>query len=236
MPSVDTRPLSSPSQGVMETIQSEVSAESRPLLEFIVKNARYFVGVIVLLIVALVGTGLYGWIQTGKRNDTLDALARIMARPANAQQMTELEALSKSCPESMRVAVAVATVQSALAQGLSDKVEESYARVAQSEYDTPTGLAAAINQAGVLMDAGKYAEGVKILQQLLPRLTPQTGVQAKMMLAEGAARGKDYELAAKTYEDLAATALIQPIEKDYCSTRARDLRAMARAAADAGTN
>lgn len=229
MPSVDSRPLQSAAPGMMANIQSEVAAENRPLLEFIVKNAKYIIALIVLLLVALCGTAIYKHIQEGQRADTLAELARIMARPASAQQLTDLGQLASSAPASMRAAIAVAEVHSALAQGLSDRAEKAYGEVAQSGYDTPIGLAAAINQAGVLMNEQQYEAGVRILQALLPRLTPQTGVQAKMMLAEGAARSKQYELAASTYDDLAATALVAPIEKDYCTTRARDLRAMAAA-------
>lgn len=229
MPSVDSRPLESAGPGVMANIQSEVAAESRPLLEFIVKNAKYIIALIVLLLVALCGTAVYNYVQEGDREDTLTELAKIMATPASAQQLTALEQLAGTAPSSMRTAIAVAEVHSALAQGLADKAEKAYGVVAQSGYDTPIGLAAAINQAGVLMNNQQYEAGVRILQALLPRLTPQTGVQARMMLAEGAARAKQYELAAKTYDDLAATALVAPIEKDYCATRARDLRAMAAA-------
>ena len=228
---VDSSPLQSAAPGMMANIQSEVAAENRPLLEFIVSNSKYIIAIIVLLLAALLGTAIYNYVQEGQREDTLMELSKVMAGPSDARQLEALEKLAASAPSSMRTAIAVAEVRSALAQNLPERAEQAYALVAKSAYDTPLGLAAAINQAGILMSEEKYAEGVRILQGLLPRLTPQTGVQAKMMLAEGAARAKQYELAAKTFDDLAATALVAPIEKDYCATRARDLRAMAKAEA-----
>lgn len=229
MTRVDSRPLESAAPGMMANIQSEVAAENRPLLEFIVRNAKYLIAIIVLLLAALCGTAIYNYVQGGQREDTLTEIARIMATPPSAAQLEELDKLAGSAPASMRTAIAVAEVRSALAQNLPARAEQAYALVAKSGFDTPLGLAAAINQAGILMSEEKYAEGVRILQGLLPRLTPQTGVQAKMMLAEGAARAGQYDLAARTFDELAATALVAPIDKDYCTTRARDLRAMAEA-------
>ena len=213
---VDSSPLQSAAPGMMANIQSEVAAENRPLLEFIVSNSKYIIAVIVLLLAALLGTAIYNYVQEGQREDTLMELSKVMAGPSDARQLEALEKLAASAPSSMRTAIAVAEVRSALAQNFPERAEQAYALVAKS---------------GILMSEEKYAEGVRILQGLLPRLTPQTGVQAKMMLAEGAARAKQYELAAKTFDDLAATALVAPIEKDYCATRARDLRAMAKAEA-----
>ena len=180
---VDSSPLQSAAPGMMANIQSEVAAENRPLLEFIVSNSKYIIAVIVLLLAALLGTAIYNYVQEGQREDTLMELSKVMAGPSDARQLEALEKLAASAPSSMRTAIAVAEVRSALAQNFPERAEQAYALVAKSAYDTPLGLAAAINQAGILMSEEKYAEGVRILQGLLPRLTPQTGVQAKMAKA-----------------------------------------------------
>ncbi|MDO5537045.1 MAG: tetratricopeptide repeat protein [Desulfovibrionaceae bacterium] len=227
MPRVDNRPLTA-DPTLMGNIQSEVAAESRPLLMFITKYAKVLVGIIVLLIVALVGTAIFRYVENSRQEETLDAMAKIMARPADAQQIADLEKLGQDCPASMRSAVAVSLAQSAAAQNNREKAAEAYGIVAQADYDSPLGLAAAINQAGEMLSSGRYAEGVKVLQALQPRLTQETGLQVKMMLAEGAARAGDHELAAKTYEDLAATAATD-LDREYSATRAMELRAMAKA-------
>lgn len=227
---VDNKPLSA-DPALVANIKSEVSQESRPLLEFIISNSRIIVGVVVLLVVALLGTGIYRYVEGSRRADTLDQLARIMQAQPSADQLAALESLSASCPSGMRVAVAVAMVRSAVAQNQPEKAEEAYAMVSKAEYDSPVGLAAAINQAGMLMKAEKYAEGVKVLQGLLPRLTPETGGQARLMLAEGAARAGQYELAAGTYEEL-EKATATALDKDYYAARANELRALARAGAE----
>lgn len=228
MPRVENRPLTA-DPTLMENIHSEVAAENRPLLVLITKYARYIVGLIVVLIIVLVGTAVYRYVQTSQQEKTLEAVAKIMARPADSRQIADLEALGKDCPSSMRAAVSIALVQSAATQNNQDKAAQGYAQVAQADYDSPLGLAAAINQAGELLHAEKYAEGVKILQALKPRLTETTGMQVKMMLAEAAARARDYDLAVATYEELALTATTE-VDREYSATRVRELKAMASAA------
>ena len=227
MPRVENKPLSA-DPGLMGNIQSEVPVENRPLLDFIISKSKFLVGIVVLLVVALLGTAVYRYVEGSQRETTLEELARIMQRPADARQIADIEALGRDCPSSMRTAVSVALVQSALTQGLRDKAEEGYAQVASADFDSPTGLAAALNQAGMLMGSGKYAEGVRIVQSLLPRLGQQSGVQARMMLAEGAFRAGQYDLAASTFEELAGTVPVQ-LDKDYCAARAGEIRAIAKA-------
>ncbi len=236
MPRVDNRPLTQ-DPTLMANIQSEVSAESRPLLAFITKYARFLVGGIALLIVVLLGTAAYQYIQNSRQAETLDAMARIMARPADAKQIADLEALAAGGPESMRGAVAVALVESAVKQNNTDKAAQAYEIMAKARYDTPLGLTSAVAQAGELLKGGRYAEGLAVLRAIEPRLTQESGQQVRMMMAEAAARAGEYELAAATFDKLAATAL-DDLDKQYGAARARELRAMAAAgkagAAEAG--
>ena len=51
------RPQNTPeSPTLLNDLKAEVSAESAPLLQFIVRNSGLIVGVVVVLLVALVGT------------------------------------------------------------------------------------------------------------------------------------------------------------------------------------
>ncbi len=227
MPSVDNRRLTQ-DPTLMANIQSEVAAESRPLLVFITRYARFLVGGIALLCIVLLGTAVYQYIHTSRQNDTLDAMARIMARPADARQIKDLETLSVDAPDSMRSAVSVALVESAVKQSNTEKMAGGYELVARDHYDTPLGLTSAVDQAGSLFRQGKYAEGVAILKALEPRVTQDAGQQVRMMLAEGASRAGDYELAAATFDQLAATARDE-LDREYGVTRAREMRAMAAA-------
>ncbi len=227
MPRVPSKPLTA-DPALVASIQSEVAEESRPLLQFITANARYLIGVVVILLVALIGTAIYRQVIRSQRESTLEDVARVLSQPASENQIAQLEALGKSCPEFMRTAVAVALVQSAVAQGKTDKAAEGYETVARADFDTSLGLAAALNQAGSLMKLERYAEAVRVLQSLLPRLGNETGFQARMMLAEAAVRAGQPDLAAATYEEMAGQTAVA-MEQDYCRTRARDIRAAAAA-------
>ncbi len=223
MPRVDTRSLTQ-DPSVMANIQAEVAEESRPLLLFITKNAKFLVGFIVLLIIALAVTAIYRYVENSQRDETLDAVARIMARPADAQQLRDLQVLVETTPESMRTAVAVAMAESAMRQNNAPKAAEAYGMVARAEYDSPMGLSSAVSQAGWLLRQGKYAEGLEILKSIEPRLTTQAGQQIRVMLAEAAYRAGDRELAASTYEKVAAVAA-SDLDREYYANRAREMRA-----------
>ncbi len=231
---VENRQLTA-DQSLMDSIQSEISQESRPLMQFITANAKYLVAIIVVLIAALVGTGVYGHYKSSRQESVLESLARTMQRPADAGQLAELEAAGRDAPDFMRTAVDVDLVSSAVAQGEREKAAEAYGRVAKAQDGSPMGLVAALNQAGSLLGAGKYQEGAALLQALLPGLTPRAAVQPRTMLAEAAARAGDYELAARTYDELAGQAE-QDLDRQYCAARAEDLRARARGEREAAAS
>ncbi len=233
MPRVDSTPLAQ-DQTLLANIQSEVATESRPLFTFIVNNSKYIVAIIVLLIVALLGTAVYRYVQNSRQQETLESIAKIMQHPADAKQIASLEELQKTCPSSMQLPVAVALVQSAVAQENREKAAEGYAKVAAADYDNSLGLASAVSQAGELLFAGKYAEGVKILQGIAPRLPEASGLQVKMMLAEAASRAGQYDLAAKTYDELAASNAVNELDREYAASRAKDLHIMAKNEAGTG--
>ena len=72
------RPQNTPeSPTLLNDLKAEVSAESAPLLQFIVRNSGLIVGVVVVLLVALVGTAVWRWHQGGLQAEAQTELARI---------------------------------------------------------------------------------------------------------------------------------------------------------------
>lgn len=104
------------------------------------------------------------------------------------------------------------------------RASAAYGAVARQVADTPIGLAAALNEAGTLLSQGKYAEGVKLLEPLVAGLPVGSGDQARLMMAEGAVRAGQFELAARTYEALAGGT--QDMQAGYYRARAKDIRAL----------
>ena len=72
------RPQNTPeSPTLLNDLKAEVSAESAPLLQFIVRHSGLIVGVVVILLVALVGTAVWRWHQGGLQAEAQTELARI---------------------------------------------------------------------------------------------------------------------------------------------------------------
>lgn len=216
---------------LLDGIKSEVTNETRPFLQFILSHSRWIIGVVVVLLLALAGTGIYNKVMASQEAEVQEQLAKIRQNGPDAAQLTRLEELAGTCPSRMRLAVYTDMAASALAQGNFAKASEAYGVIAREAADTPMGRTAALNQAGTLMAQGKYAEGVKLLESLVVRLPAEVDLQARLMLAEGAVRAGQYDLAARTYEGLASNP--QNMENGYYLARATAIRAMAGSAGDA---
>ena len=227
MQRVDKTPLSKAPDidpGLLDGIRSEVTNETRPFLQFILKYARWIIGVVVVLVVALVATAIYNKVMASQEAELQESLAKIRQVAPDASQLEKLEALAGSCPARLRVSVYADLAASALVQGNFDKAAEAYAFVAREAADTPMGQVAAVNQAGALLSQGKYAEGVSLLQDIVGRLPEGSDVQPRLMLAEGAVRAGQYDLAASTYEALAGNG--EDSSNGFYAARAAKIRAM----------
>ena len=227
MKRVELKPLAdSPASvdpSLLDGISAEMTKETRPFLQFIIDNARWLVGLVVVLLVAVAGTAGWRMYAAGQEADVHEALAKIRQMPPDAGQIQKLEALASSCPGRLRVCVYTDLAVSALAQGNHAKAGEAYGIVAREAADTAVGQAAALNEAGMLLAQKKYAEGVSMLQKLIPVLPEGTRMPARQMLADAAALAGQNDLAARTYEELAS--LNQDADRGYYLSRAAGLRA-----------
>ena len=102
---------------LIRNVQEEVAVENRPFLEFITRNAKYIIAIVVALILALAGTGLYRYMQKSEQEKVQTQLARIQQQKPDAAQLKALEDLAAGTPERLQPAVNAVLVQSALAQG-----------------------------------------------------------------------------------------------------------------------
>ena len=71
-------------------------------------------------------------------------------------------------------------------------------------------------------NAGKYDEGITLLQSAIAKAPVNARGQINLMLAEAAARAGKYDLSAKTFDELAGGR--EGSEADYYRQRAADVR------------
>lgn len=203
-------------------LQAEVSSESAPLLQFMLRHAGIIAGVVILFLLVLAGTGIWRWYSGGKNEDARQELARVSMTMQGQERLKALAALADKAPSDVRLSVLLAWAQSALESGDATVAAEVYAKAAKLDADGALGLAAALGEAGSLLKAGKNAEALTLLQGLEARLPGENrSVQLRQMLAEAAARAGQKDLAAKTYQALAQE--VNGLDGEYFRVRAEAL-------------
>lgn len=203
-------------------LQAEVSSESAPLLQFMLRHAGIIAGVVILFLLVLAGTGIWRWYSGGKNEDARQELARVSMTMQGQERLKALAALADKAPSDVRLSVLLAWAQTRLESGDAAVAAEVYAKAAKLDADGALGLAAALGEAGSLLKAGKNAEALTLLQGLEARLPGENrSVQLRQMLAEAAARAGEKDLAAKTYQALAQE--VNGLDGEYFRVRAEAL-------------
>ena len=215
---------------LLRDLQAEVSHESAPLLQFMLRHAGLIAGVLVLFLLVLVGTGIYNWHGDSRTEEARDALARATLQPRGADRVKALAQVAESAPSSTRFAAYMALAQSALDNGDYDTAAQAYGKAAKST-DGAFGLSAALGEAGTLLKAGKSAQALTLLQALQNALPGGASApQLRQMLAEAAIAAGQKELAARTY--LALARETDGVNSSYLRTRAAELDPALAAAAE----
>nr|WP_296984639.1 tetratricopeptide repeat protein [uncultured Desulfovibrio sp.] len=206
---------------LLRDLQAEVSHENAPLLQFMLRHAGLIAGVLVVFLLVLVGTGIYNWHGDSRAEEARDALARATLQHSGTDQVKALAQLAESVPSSTRFAAYMALAQSALANGDYDTAAQAYGKAAKST-DGAFSLSAALGEAGILLQAGKSAQALTLLQGLQNALPGGASVpQLRQMLAEAAIAAGQKELAARTY--LALARETDGVNSSYLRTRAAEL-------------
>ncbi|OXS29049.1 MAG: hypothetical protein BCS36_09770 [Desulfovibrio sp. MES5] len=206
---------------LLRDLQLEVSQESAPLLQFMLRHAGLIASVLVLFLLVLIGTGIYNWHGDSRASEARDALARTLIQNHGADQVKALSQLAEGAPSSTRFAAYMALAQSALENDDYATAAQAYGKAAKST-DGAFSLSASLGEAGALLKAGKSAEALTLLQGLQ---NTQPGAasapQLRQMMAEAAIASGQNELAARTY--LALARETDGVNSSYLRARAAEL-------------
>ncbi|MDO5483372.1 MAG: hypothetical protein Q4F27_00535 [Desulfovibrionaceae bacterium] len=208
---------------LLRDLQAEVSSESAPLLQFMLRHAGLIAGGVILFLLVLACTGLWRWYDGNRNDEARQELARISLTMQGQERTAALEALAGKAPAAVRVPVLLAWAQSALENNAPAAAATAYAAVAAEDAGGSLGLAAGLGQAGSLLKAGKAGEALSLLQGLearLPEGSPR--LELRQLVAEAALAAGQQELAARTYLGLAGES--QGLEKEYFAARAAALQ------------
>lgn len=207
------------SSGLFQGIQSEVGAESAPLLDLITRHAGLIAGLAIALLLVVGGMGLWIWHQNSKLQDAREALARINIEKKGADRLAALSRLAEDAPDNAKLFIYMSLGQTAQENGNPTLAADAYAKAAQLDGDGPLGLTAALGSAGSLLMQGEFKQGLALLKEFEAKLPEdRRSIQLRQMLAEAASKAGDYDLAFRTYEALASE--VKSTEGAYFRARA----------------
>lgn len=183
-------------------LKTEVSAESAPLLQFIVAHSKTIAAAVLLVLIVLAGTGIWRWHAASRAEDARAALAKTMLATSGTDRVKALEALAENSPEEFRYGVLSALARSAVEAGALDSAAEAYGRAAQLDKGGPMGLAADLARSGVLLRAGRGEEALKLLQAMEGALPEESRLEMLPLVADAAELAGKKEVAAAAYARL----------------------------------
>lgn len=161
------KPEQTPS--VLTTLQSEVSSEASPMLQFLVRHAVTIVIIFLLFIAAIAGYWIYSW-QSGKQSASdARALGAVLVISHPAQRLGKLEEYLASAPESMKGAAWFAAMESARQLNDYPKLYEAWQAI--SALDPSLKVTAGLGMASALSGQGKAKEALALLDGLSANLS-----------------------------------------------------------------
>ena len=206
---------------LLRDLQAEVSSESAPMLQFMLRHAGTIASIVVLFVLVLAGTGIWRWYSTSKNDEARQSLARIVLQTSGPAQVKELAALAEKAPSDVKFSAYLALGQSAMSNGDNATAADAFAKAAK-ESEGPLARIAGMNEAGAMLKAGKYADALAQLQKLQAALPGEvTAPQLKQMMAEAAVAAGQTEQAARVY--LALSREAQGLNSEYFRARATTL-------------
>jgi hypothetical protein len=199
--------------GILGELQSEVSVEAAPLLQFIARHAVAVMAVLGLFVVLVVGAGAWKWYTSNRAEEARTDFAKLLLQHHGAARIHALENFVATAPDSVLLAALMELGLAALAEKDEVKAAAAFGRIAALDTDKPLGAVAALSEAQTLMRSGKAAEALAILEALEKSVPGHMHVQVRSLIALSARQAGKSDRAIKAYEDLLAGA--QGDEADY---------------------
>ncbi len=209
MPQPRTPLDAQPNSQLLNELQSEVSTEAAPLLQFLIKHALTIMIGLGLFVVVLVGVGTYNWYTNKTEAAAQLELSRIMIALQGKERIEALESFLPSAPASLQTATTLDIAESLMEMQDYDAAAQRFGDIAtkleQENPQSAMGILAALNQGQALILAQKPAEALGVLEKLLPRVPHEQLLVVQQALAEAAVQAGEETKARNTFEAMAAT-------------------------------
>ena len=184
-----------PEATLLDSIQSEVSTEASPLLEFLAVHARLIFLFLAALIALILAAGIWNYHSSGKAKAREEALGKILIRPETPAKLAELEQFASEAEDGMKHAALLALAHSAGTQGEREKALAAWRRIAALG-NAPLGFVAGLAEAEALAGLGRPDEGIARLEGMIPGAAPEERALLSAMMMEMAEQAGDWARAA----------------------------------------
>jgi len=193
------------SQEILKELQSEVSVEAAPLMQFIVRHATLIMVSVGIFAVVLAGVGSYNLYSSSQLEKMQNELATIVMITDAQKRFIALEEFAKTVPEGVRLATLLELASVAISIEKYDTAINSYAEIAKDGGDDPLAQIAMLNQAEILLRVGKANESLALLEKLELQINSNSKIVMLSILAEAAILANQPERAINAFEELAAS-------------------------------
>ncbi len=190
---------------LLNELQSEVSSEATPLLQFILKHAILIMICLALFVVILGGIGGYNWYTERNLQQAQAELSNIVLSKQGEERITALEAFLSKAPSSLSGGIYLAISEAAMEIKSYDKAAANFGSLANLDPQGALGLLAGLNQGQALLLAQKPKEALVVLEAIVNKVTGPQKIVIQQSLAEAAIQSGDMEKAKKTFEEMGAT-------------------------------
>ncbi len=189
---------------LLSELQSEVSNEATPLLQFILNHAVIIMAGLALFVLILAGIGGYNWYAERNLQEAQANLSQIVLSNQGEERISALEAFLISAPSSMQGGIQLSLAETAMELKDYTKAAGYFGALAMLDTEGALGLLAALNQGQALLLAKKPKEALPIFESLVDKASAVQKIVIQQSLAEAAIQAGDVEKAKKTFEAMAA--------------------------------
>ncbi len=178
---------------VLDSIQTEVTKETSPLLEFLINNVKSIFAGICLLLIAFGAYSYYASQQEEKKLEQQAAFSNLLATSTAENRIAKLEEYLTTAPQENKLNAYLAIAKTAQDQKNYAKSYEAWQQIAALQPDLAPEATVAMAQA--LVNQNKAPEALALLEGLLAKAPQQYAMHINGQIVTVAESIKNYKRA-----------------------------------------